>query len=165
MKGIINMSQIERNNNKNFFMGVLTLLLDFKINQYEKNFEDAEKAKISINTIFKLHTPLLKELSTVAFFDFTLLRATYNFSGENNNVENLQILLNAFKYYKVYRSFRKRYKIYSENIYLFKIVCKLSPTSKNSKNPLNTSFLFTSLLPVLQSTQMSYTFSASTTKI
>jgi hypothetical protein len=103
------MSQIERSNYKNFFMGVLTLLLDFKINQYEKNFEDAQKANISINTVFNLHTSLLKELSTVAFFDFTLLRAAYNFSGENNNVENLQVLLNAFKYYKVYRSFRKRY--------------------------------------------------------
>jgi hypothetical protein len=102
------MGQIEQSNNKFFFMGVLTLLLDYKINKFEKNLEAAEEAKKTIEIVASQHLNLLKELSTVVYFDLTLIRAAYNFSDEKNIIENMQQLLSAFKNYKVYRNFRKR---------------------------------------------------------
>jgi hypothetical protein len=108
VKGLIKMGQIEQSNNKFFFMGVLTLLLDYKINKFEKNLEAAEEAKKTIEIVASQHLNLLKELSTVVYFDLTLIRAAYNFSDEKNIIENMQQLLSAFKNYKVYRNFRKR---------------------------------------------------------
>lgn len=89
-------------------MGVLTLLLDYKINKFEKNLENAEEAKKTIEIVASQHLNLLKELSTVAYFDLTLIKAAYNFFDEKSIVENMKHLLSAYKNYKIYRNFRKR---------------------------------------------------------
>lgn len=89
-------------------MGVLTLLLDYKINKFEKNLEIAEEAKKTIEIVANQHLNLLKELSTVAYFDLTLIRSAYNFYDEKSQLENMKHLLSAYKNYKIYRNFRKR---------------------------------------------------------
>jgi hypothetical protein len=107
IKYLIKITSIERSNQKNFFIGVLTLLLDYKINQYEKRINEANETKKIIDEVY-LHIDLLKELSTVVYFDYCLLRALYGLTGkEKNNNEVFENLMKAFKYYKIYKNFRK----------------------------------------------------------
>ena len=102
------MNQIEPNNLKSFFLGILTLILHFKIENYEKDYSPIEEIKSDLN-LANNHINLLKDLSTIAYFELTLLSCLFNFSGSLQiNNQLFANLLTAFKYFKTYRRFRKR---------------------------------------------------------
>ena len=99
------MSSVEKPLNKNFFLGMLTIVLDLKISLVE-NYCDRMGELYKLFDSSLSHLDLIKELSTVFYFDFILISSAINFkAGFAQNL--LEDFLNSFKYYKTYRKFRK----------------------------------------------------------
>lgn len=96
------MPTIETSARRCFFIGVLTLIIDFKINQ----FEAGETSNIiSVLNSLNCHSMLLKEISIDLYFDYTLIRSAINFNFDNIVTHEL---LAAYKCFKTYRKFRKK---------------------------------------------------------
>lgn len=107
MKALIKMDSIDKTAQRSFFIGALTLILDFKIQQYEKNDENSKEVKESLDSVYQ-HHELLEKMSTLVYFEYSLLRAAFHFNSENNDILIFRNLLSSFKTYKTYRNFRKR---------------------------------------------------------
>lgn len=112
---LLKMSSIEKVNSKSFFLGVVTLILDFKIYQYENGCKNNKSIKSVAENIEKIldtvsnHIELLKELSTVTYFEYSLIRSLYGFFSDSKiKMSTFENLLEAFKYLKIYKRFRKR---------------------------------------------------------
>ena len=96
-------------------MGVITLILDFKIYQYENGCKNNKSIKSVAENIEKIldtvsnHIEQLRELSTIAYFEYSLIRSLYGFYSDSKiNMNTFENLLEAFKYLKIYKRFRKR---------------------------------------------------------
>lgn len=101
------MNTVDSTAHKYFYVGCLTLLLAFKINHFEKN-EIISGVDTSLESVFK-HIQLVKDISTILYFQFTVIRSINHFlKKENVEVSILVELLEAFKSLKVYRKFRKK---------------------------------------------------------
>lgn len=101
------MDQVEKSSQKNLFIGLLTLILEFKISKFEQEEDKAKEVQSSLENTYK-HVEVLKEMSTVVFFEYSLIRAAFQFSSQNVDTSSFKDLLNAYKHYKSYRKFRRR---------------------------------------------------------
>jgi hypothetical protein len=102
---LVKLSTIERTAERSFFIGVLTLLLEFKVNQYEKNEEGSTEVKSNLDNIYK-HIKLLSIISIIVFLDYTIIRSAYLF--EKVDLVIIKDLLEAYKQFKIFRKFKKR---------------------------------------------------------
>jgi hypothetical protein len=101
------MNNIDSTAHKYFYVGCLTLLLAFKFNHFEKS-EIISGVDTSIEGVFK-HIQLLKDISTILYFQFTLFRSLNHFlKKEIVEVSVLEELMESFKSLKIYRKFRKK---------------------------------------------------------
>jgi len=107
VKYLVKSNTIETNAHKNFYIGLITLILDFKISRFEKDESRVQEARTILNGCYS-HLNLMKELSTLLYFEFSFLRAYDDLSRNGLDSVVLEELVNSFKYYKSYRHFRKR---------------------------------------------------------
>jgi len=67
------MNTIDSTAHKYFYVGCLTLLIAFKFNHFEKS-EIISRVDAAIEGVFK-HIQLLKDISIILYFQFTLVRS------------------------------------------------------------------------------------------
>lgn len=101
------MKSIESVAQRGFLMGVMSLLLEYKVKLFEKNMEDAMAIAGLFEKIFN-HNGLMKDLSPVVYLEFTLTRAMHNFIYKDLSLNVFKDLLESFKFYKIYRRFKKK---------------------------------------------------------
>ncbi len=94
------MEKIDNIAQRCFYIGVLTMTLDFKIQKFEKK-DTSELTKLFSNV--NTHINLLKEISIVGYFDFTLIKSALDFSGDKLGINDVKALLAAYKYFKTYK--------------------------------------------------------------
>lgn len=102
------MKGIESNASKTFVVGLLGLILNYKVNKYENNNEAISSDLVSLDNCYN-HLDILKENSPIIYLEYTLVRNVHHLIyDEIVNFELLTSLIDSFKFYKIYRKFRKK---------------------------------------------------------
>jgi hypothetical protein len=98
------MTSIESVAQKGFFIGILALLVEFKIHLFEKS--DIVVSGGRLEQAYK-HVELIKELSPLLYIEYILMRGLYNFTQKEPSVEIFKELVEVFRFYKTYNKFVK----------------------------------------------------------
>jgi hypothetical protein len=103
---LLKMTSLENSNKKNFFLGLLTIILDLKVSLYESEEDRLNEVRKSLEIAAK-HLTIIKDMSIITYFDFILFRAALNFQTKVD-ISHFEDLLHSFKFFRTYRKFRKR---------------------------------------------------------
>ena len=92
------MINIESIAQKGFFIGMLAIILEFKVRMLEKNH--VEQSGGIIEQSFK-HVGLIREISPLLYIEFILMRSLYNFINKDLSSEIFRELIEVYKYFKI----------------------------------------------------------------
>jgi hypothetical protein len=104
---LLGLQSIETVANKPFFIGVLALLLEFKVHCYESD--------PGLDALFKklkglnIHIDLLKEISPLAYLQFTFITVVYRTICNYDLLPLLKELIDSFKLLKQITYLKKGY--------------------------------------------------------
>lgn len=98
------MTTIEAVAQKSFFIGLLTLLVEFKISLFEKS--DVSVSGSKLEQAYK-HIGLIKEISPLMYIEYILMRGLYNYLYKEPSVEIFKELVEVYRYYKTFKRFKK----------------------------------------------------------
>jgi hypothetical protein len=102
------MNSIDEAAQKNFIVGILALIISYKVYRFENNIEEATTTTQILDNSFK-HVHIIKDNSFVIFLHYTLTRSLNNFVYSDNFDKNdFNNLLRAFKLYKIFRKINKQ---------------------------------------------------------
>jgi hypothetical protein len=98
------LTTIESVAQKGYFIGMLALLVEFKIHLFEKS--DVAVSGGKLEKAYK-HVELIKEISPLLYIEYILMRGLYNFTQKEPTVEIFKELVDVFRYIKIFRKFKK----------------------------------------------------------
>jgi hypothetical protein len=107
VEGLLGMQSIEKVAYKPFFIGVLAMLLEFKVQSYEYNPDLSTLAK-KLKQLHK-HSDLLKEINPLVNIQSTYLTVVYTTITKQEATIALKELIDSFKLLKQVIYLRKGY--------------------------------------------------------
>ena len=103
------MDNIDQIAHKNFFVGVLGLMVDLKVKSYENLKMEKEDLLKTLNKC-RNHLDLIKQYSPLVSYYVVFFSTVYEFintSDQVNDCESLLDLFDIFEEFKVFRKFNK----------------------------------------------------------
>lgn len=89
----------------NFFMGLMALMLNYKICRYENEAEQSEEIEKEFHLVVK-HIEDLKNVSDMAYTEFITIHSLINYIKGEDELRSFEDLIKTYKYLKILRRFK-----------------------------------------------------------